>query len=268
MTDADIDPTRFEVHRYDGRGFSQAYVREGAGGVPLLCVHGWPESKRIWWRVIEPLAAAGFDVIVPDLRGFGDSDARPGRVPRRRRPRRRPARPRHRRARPRSGGALRRRPRRARSCRALALEHPELTERHGAVQLAAALRQGADGGHGQPAADGGGRLLRAPGPRRRRAGGRPRHPRAAAPLHRDLLLLAVLGPSRAPSWATPRWCSGPTAARRRSTSTPSPSATPPSCGRPSAATRACSTRPSRAGRRASSGTRPCARCSCSGRPTT
>ena len=69
--------TRFEIHRYDGRGFSQAYVREGTGGVPLLCVHGWPESKRIWWRVIEPLAAAGFDVIVPDLRGFGDSDLGP-----------------------------------------------------------------------------------------------------------------------------------------------------------------------------------------------
>ena len=92
MTDPDIDPTRFAVHRYDGRGFSQAYVREGAGGVPLLCVHGWPESKRIWWKVIEPLAAAGFDVIVPDLRGFGDSDVGPGRVPRRRRPRGRPAR--------------------------------------------------------------------------------------------------------------------------------------------------------------------------------
>ena len=52
-------------------------MREGAGGVPLVCVHGWPESKRIFWRVIEPLAAAGFDVIVPDLRGFGDSDLGP-----------------------------------------------------------------------------------------------------------------------------------------------------------------------------------------------
>ncbi len=77
MSDRDLDPGRFAVHRYDGRGFSQAYVREGDGGVPLLCVHGWPESKRIWWRVIEPLAAAGFDVVVPDLRGFGDSELGP-----------------------------------------------------------------------------------------------------------------------------------------------------------------------------------------------
>ena len=74
---ADIDPMRFVVHHASPRGFRQAYVREGVGGVPLLCVHGWPETKRIFWRVIEPLVAAGFEVIVPDLRGFGDSDLGP-----------------------------------------------------------------------------------------------------------------------------------------------------------------------------------------------
>jgi pimeloyl-ACP methyl ester carboxylesterase len=73
----DIDPSRFAVHKAHQRGFAQAYVREGIGGVPLVCVHGWPESKRIFWRVIQPLAAAGFEVIVPDLRGFGDSDVGP-----------------------------------------------------------------------------------------------------------------------------------------------------------------------------------------------
>ncbi len=75
-TDAspDTDPGRFVTHWYDGRGFRQAYVHEGQGGVPVLLVHGWPETKRIWWRVIEPLVAAGFEVIVPDLRGFGESE--------------------------------------------------------------------------------------------------------------------------------------------------------------------------------------------------
>jgi pimeloyl-ACP methyl ester carboxylesterase len=53
---------------------SLAYVREGVGGYPLLLVHGYPETKRIWWRNIEPLVAAGYEVIVPDLRGYGDSD--------------------------------------------------------------------------------------------------------------------------------------------------------------------------------------------------
>ncbi len=73
----DIDPNRFTVEHASPRGFRQAFVRANAGGVPLLCVHGWPESKRVFWRVIEPLAAAGFEVIVPDLRGFGDSELGP-----------------------------------------------------------------------------------------------------------------------------------------------------------------------------------------------
>ena len=73
----DIDPDRFVVHRASPRGFEQAYVREGVGGVPLVCVHGWPETKRLYWKVIAPLAAAGFEVIVPDLRGFGDSGLGP-----------------------------------------------------------------------------------------------------------------------------------------------------------------------------------------------
>ncbi len=77
----EIDPQRFSVHRTNIRGFEQAFVYERARGSSLgealLCVHGWPESKRIFWKVIEPLAAAGFDVIVPDLRGFGDSGPAP-----------------------------------------------------------------------------------------------------------------------------------------------------------------------------------------------
>jgi pimeloyl-ACP methyl ester carboxylesterase len=56
-----------------GGGLELSLRRAGHGGFPLLLVHGWPETKRIWWRNVEPLAAAGFEVIVPDLRGFGDS---------------------------------------------------------------------------------------------------------------------------------------------------------------------------------------------------
>ena len=74
---ADLDPDRFATHWTEVRGFRQAFVHEGLGGLPLLLVHGWPETKRIWWRVVEPLAAAGFEVIVPDLRGFGQSDVAP-----------------------------------------------------------------------------------------------------------------------------------------------------------------------------------------------
>jgi pimeloyl-ACP methyl ester carboxylesterase len=68
------DPGAFEIHRAEVRGRVElAYLREGVGGHPLLLVHGYPETKRIWWRNITALAAAGFEVIVPDLRGHGDS---------------------------------------------------------------------------------------------------------------------------------------------------------------------------------------------------
>ena len=49
----------------------------GQGGRALLLLHGWPETRRIWKRNVEPLAAAGFEVIAPDLRGFGDSPLAP-----------------------------------------------------------------------------------------------------------------------------------------------------------------------------------------------
>jgi pimeloyl-ACP methyl ester carboxylesterase len=74
----ELDPGRFATHRATlGTGATLAYLREGAGGVPLLLVHGWPETRRIWWRNVAPLVAAGFEVIAPDLRGFGDSDLAP-----------------------------------------------------------------------------------------------------------------------------------------------------------------------------------------------
>jgi pimeloyl-ACP methyl ester carboxylesterase len=72
------DPDAFAVERAEVRpGVSIAYVRAGVGGYPLLLVHGWPETKRIWWRNIAPLADAGFEVVAPDLRGFGDSGLAP-----------------------------------------------------------------------------------------------------------------------------------------------------------------------------------------------
>ena len=58
-------------------GVDLAFQREGEGGYPLLLIHGWPETRRIWRRNVEPLAEAGFEVIAPDLRGFGDSGLAP-----------------------------------------------------------------------------------------------------------------------------------------------------------------------------------------------
>jgi pimeloyl-ACP methyl ester carboxylesterase len=73
MSQDDIDPNRFATHRARLREVDIAYTREGAGGLPIVLLHGWPETRRIWQRNIAPLSAAGFEVIAPDLRGFGDS---------------------------------------------------------------------------------------------------------------------------------------------------------------------------------------------------
>jgi pimeloyl-ACP methyl ester carboxylesterase len=73
-----LNAAEFSVQHTEVRdGVELAYVRTGEGGYPLLLVHGWPETMRIWWRNIAPLADAGFEVIVPDLRGFGQSGLAP-----------------------------------------------------------------------------------------------------------------------------------------------------------------------------------------------
>ena len=41
---------------------------------PVILLHGFPEYWRGWWKQIEPLAKAGFRVIVPDQRGYNLSD--------------------------------------------------------------------------------------------------------------------------------------------------------------------------------------------------
>ena len=58
-------------------GVDLAYWHAGAGGFPLLLVHGWPETRRIWSKNVAALAEAGFEVIAPDLRGFGESGLAP-----------------------------------------------------------------------------------------------------------------------------------------------------------------------------------------------
>jgi haloalkane dehalogenase len=46
---------------------------ESQTGAPVLCVHGYPESSRMWTTVMEALAAGGRHAIAPDLYGLGDS---------------------------------------------------------------------------------------------------------------------------------------------------------------------------------------------------
>ena len=43
-------------------------------GRPVVLLHGFPDSGRLWRHQVPALAEAGFQVIVPDLRGYGRSD--------------------------------------------------------------------------------------------------------------------------------------------------------------------------------------------------
>src|SRR6266700_3134022 len=56
-------------------GFRLAYERTGSGPAVLL-LHGWP-GDRADYREVVPLVSQAADVIVPDLRGFGESDKHP-----------------------------------------------------------------------------------------------------------------------------------------------------------------------------------------------
>jgi len=58
--------------RLEANGIGIHYVRHGSGA-SLVLLHGWPEFWYVWRKNI-PTVAESFDVVAPDLRGFGDSD--------------------------------------------------------------------------------------------------------------------------------------------------------------------------------------------------
>jgi pimeloyl-ACP methyl ester carboxylesterase len=55
----------------DGVGIEYDVTGEGP---PVVLLHGFPDSGRLWRHQVPALAEAGFQVIVPDLRGYGRSD--------------------------------------------------------------------------------------------------------------------------------------------------------------------------------------------------
>ncbi len=65
-------PEDFQHFQQQLPGVKLHYVREGAG-LPLVLLHGWPGFWWEWHKVIGELSK-DYDVIVPDLRGYGDSE--------------------------------------------------------------------------------------------------------------------------------------------------------------------------------------------------
>ena len=56
----------------DAEGVGIEYEVVGQGR-PVVLLHGFPDSGRLWRHQVPTLAAAGFQVVVPDLRGYGRS---------------------------------------------------------------------------------------------------------------------------------------------------------------------------------------------------
>lgn len=53
------------------------WIGGNPNGIPVLLWHGFLGTAYTWHKVMPLLAAAGFSVLVPDMRGYGDSD-KPG----------------------------------------------------------------------------------------------------------------------------------------------------------------------------------------------
>src|SRR5919202_112058 len=53
-----------------------------AAGFPIVLLHGFPDDARAWDAVAPPLAAAGYRVLVPYLRGYGATRFRDAATPR------------------------------------------------------------------------------------------------------------------------------------------------------------------------------------------
>jgi len=75
MADELRRPDAFTHHYAQLPDIKLHYVREGSGPA-LILLHGWPGFWWEWHLNIGPLAK-NFDVIVPDMRGYGDSEKPP-----------------------------------------------------------------------------------------------------------------------------------------------------------------------------------------------
>src|ERR1700712_6106476 len=63
------------AHRIiETNGIRMHIAEQGTGPLVVLC-HGFPEAWYSWRHQIEALSAAGFHVVAPDMRGYGQTEA-------------------------------------------------------------------------------------------------------------------------------------------------------------------------------------------------
>jgi haloacetate dehalogenase len=61
----------FATHRISTEG-AEIFARVGGSGPPLLLIHGYPQTHVCWHR-IAPELRRHFTLVLPDLRGYGES---------------------------------------------------------------------------------------------------------------------------------------------------------------------------------------------------
>jgi pimeloyl-ACP methyl ester carboxylesterase len=60
------------------RRWDRASLLDRGTGAPVVLLHGWPETGYAWRYIAPRLIGAGYQVIVPDLRGLGNSSRSAG----------------------------------------------------------------------------------------------------------------------------------------------------------------------------------------------
>src|SRR5260370_36893474 len=65
----------FEQRRVATAG-AEINLVTGGSGPPLVLLHGYPQT-HVLWRKLAPRLAQEFTLVIPDLRGYGDSSKPP-----------------------------------------------------------------------------------------------------------------------------------------------------------------------------------------------
>jgi pimeloyl-ACP methyl ester carboxylesterase len=68
-----------ETREVKARGLTFRALEAGAGGEPVLLLHGFPETSLMWTDLMTTLADAGYHCLAPDQRGYSPG-ARPAEV--------------------------------------------------------------------------------------------------------------------------------------------------------------------------------------------
>jgi pimeloyl-ACP methyl ester carboxylesterase len=63
------------THRHIDTNGIRMHIAEAGTGRPVVLCHGFPELWYTWRRIIPDLADAGYHVVAPDLRGYGQTEA-------------------------------------------------------------------------------------------------------------------------------------------------------------------------------------------------